>query len=446
MISSVALVLAMQMPVSYAASLSDLKDQKSNVEGQKEQLNSEIHEKASEINSIEKKQKKLLEQITKITDKITNTNNEISIVKQEIHVAAGEIEKLKSNITALQEKIDQRNELLAERARALQANGSVGFLDVLLGANSFVEFIDRYSAVNTLMDADRQIMKEQKEDQLKLEEEKVVLENTKQELESKKAELDSLKASLDSQKKEKDNLIDKLEAQQKQATSEKKKLEVKYEDAVELSDDLNAQIAAEQQRLLEIARQQEAERKARAEAAAAAAAKERAANSNANSNARSNYSSNSYSGGGQSGGSAPSVSAGNWTKPANGTFTSPYGARVHPISGSYNFHYGIDIANGIGTPIVSAADGVVTYAGPLSTYGNVVMVTHSIDGQVFTSLYAHLSSINVGVGTQVSKGQKIAGMGSTGASTGSHLHFEIHVGTWVNQATGSVNPLNYVSL
>ena len=147
-----------------------------------------------------------------------------------------------------------------------------------------------------------------------------------------------------------------------------------------------------------------------------------------------------------SGGSAPKVSAGNWTTPASGRYTSSYGARVHPISGDYKFHYGIDIANSTGTPIVAAADGVVSYAGSLSTFGNVIMITHSIDGKIFTSVYAHLNSIGVGKGTQVSKGQYIGAMGTTGGSTGTHLHFEIHIGTWVRQSVGSVNPLNYIPL
>ncbi|HWK21930.1 MAG TPA: peptidoglycan DD-metalloendopeptidase family protein [Ureibacillus sp.] len=431
--TTAALVLAIQMPVTYAASLSDLKDKKSEVEQQKSQLNSEIKQKTSQIDTLKSKQQNLLDQITQITDKITNTNNQINTVTQEIEEANAEIETLKANIAALQEKIDQRNELLEERARALQANGQVSYLDVLLGANSFVDFIDRFSAVNTLLDADRQIMKEQKEDQNKLEEEKLTLENTKKELEAKKAELDSLKASLNSQKTEKDALIKELEAQQKQVASEKANLEEQYEDAVEISDEINSQIAAEQKRLLEVARQQEAARK---EAAKKAASQKSSSNGGSAS-------------GGHSGGhvgSAPAVSAGNWTKPTNGRYTSTYGARVHPITGAYKFHYGIDLANSTGTPVVAAADGVVSYAGPLSTFGNVVMITHSIDGQVFTSVYAHLNSIGVGVGTQVSKGQYIAGMGTTGGSTGTHLHFEIHVGTWVKQSVGSVNPLNYISL
>src|SRR5690606_20202712 len=103
----------------------------------------------------------------------------------------------------------------------------------------------------------------------------------------------------------------------------------------------------------------------------------------------------------------PNVSSGSWTKPASGRFTSGYGSRTHPIHGVVKTHYGIDIANSTGTPVLSAADGVVSYASPLSTYGNVIMVTHSIDGQTFTSLYAHLSSIKVGVGQVVSKGQII---------------------------------------
>ena len=416
--ATAAFAVAIQMPVTYAASLSDLKNEKSEVEEQKDHLSDEINQKSVEINVIKSKQQKLLDQITQITDKITNTNNEINNVAKEIEVAAAEIETLKADIVALQEKIDQRNILLEERARALQANGSVSFLDVLLGANSFVDFIDRMSAVNTLMDADRQIMKEQKQDQDKLEEQKLTLENRKKELESKKAELDSLKASLNSQKQEKDSLIKQLEAQQKQIASEKQVLEEQYEEAVEISDEINAKIAAEQKRLVEIARQQEAARKAAA----------------------------NKGGSGGSVGSAPAVSAGNWTKPANGRYTSPYGARVHPISGAYKFHYGIDLANSTGTPVVAAADGVVSYAGSLSTFGNVVMITHSIEGQIFTSVYAHLNSIGVGVGTQVSKGQYIAGMGNTGGSTGTHLHFEIHVGTWVKQSVGSVNPLNYISL
>ena len=157
--------------------------------------------------------------------------------------------------------------------------------------------------------------------------------------------------------------------------------------------------------------------------------RERAANSGGNSG---------------NGGNAPSVAAGTWTKPANGRLTSPFGWRN--IGSGNEFHYGIDIANSSGTTIVAAGDGVVSYASALSSYGNVIMVTHSLDGQVWTTVYAHLSGFSVGVGDVVSKGQKIGSMGSTGRSTGPHLHFEIHNGAWNGKRSNALNPLRYVSI
>ena len=144
-------------------------------------------------------------------------------------------------------------------------------------------------------------------------------------------------------------------------------------------------------------------------------------------------------------GDLPTVAAGTWTRPAAGRFTSGFGGRdIGPI-GSKN-HLGVDIANSIGTPIVAAADGVVSYVGSMNGYGNVVMVTHSIEGQVFTTVYGHLSGFNTSVGTSVSKGEQIARMGNTGNSTGPHVHFEIHVGEWNGKRTNAVNPLRYISL
>ncbi|MHA2788447.1 M23 family metallopeptidase [Corynebacterium sp. S7] len=109
---------------------------------------------------------------------------------------------------------------------------------------------------------------------------------------------------------------------------------------------------------------------------------------------------------------APSV-----VKPAEGTFTSGFGPRWGTI------HQGIDIAAPIGTPILAAMDGVVTASGPASGYGNWIKILHE-DGS--TTLYGHMSSLNVAVGQAVTAGQQIAGMGSEGQSTGSHLHFEYH--------------------
>ncbi|HCG4536205.1 TPA: M23 family metallopeptidase, partial [Salmonella enterica subsp. enterica serovar Typhi str. AG3] len=135
------------------------------------------------------------------------------------------------------------------------------------------------------------------------------------------------------------------------------------------------------------------------------------------------------------------------TYPTTGRITSPYGWRN--LYGR-EFHYGIDIGSGgrKNVPIVSVADGTVSFVGPLSTYGNIVRVQHNVKGQKFETLYAHLASYNVKKGQVVKKGQQIGIMGNTdggsGRSTGVHLHFETHIPVFVTQKTNPVNPLSVI--
>lgn len=416
-------VLLFTAPSALANSLNDLKNQQKELEQKKNTLDSNIKETEVKINLNESKMDQIMAQIQALDTEINETEKSISAALNEIKLTTNEIEKLHASITELERKIEERDELLKERIRAVQVNGgSVSYLDVLLGANSFIDFIDRFSAVNTLMEADRNILKEQANDKKQLEVEKASLEKKLNEQEETKNKLVNLKASLDKQKASKGVLIDQLEAEQAKLESHKEEMETEYEEIEDLSKEVQDKIVAEQKRLAEIARKaaeekkrKEAEERKRQQAASGSSA------------------------------AIPEVSPGSWTKPANGRLTSGYGARVHPIYGTEKVHYGIDYANSVGTPIASAADGVVSYAAPLSTYGNVIMVTHSIDGQIFTSLYAHLSSIKVSVGQVVSKGQLIGAMGATGNVTGPHLHFEIHLGYWEGMSKNSVNPLRYVS-
>ncbi len=419
--ATTALLLIIQTPTAYATSLTDLKEEKKQVETKKNQLNSSISNKENAISANEEKQQKLLDQIQALNAEIETTNSSIKSVLAEIQSTNAEIKELEGTIEELLRKIEERDLLLQDRARAIQAGGSVSYLDVLLGSNSFVDFIDRFSAVNALLEADRQIIRDQKQDKQTLEEQKQVLESKRQKLEEQKAKLERLKASLDGQKKEKNTLVEQLEKEQAKLKSEKVLLEKEYSEALEISAELQQQIISEQNRLAEVARQQEAKRKAAAAAAAAAG--------------------NSGSGGSTV--NAP-ASDGTWIKPTNGRLTSPYGWRN--LGAGPEFHYGVDLANKTGTPIWASADGVVSYAAPLSSYGNVVILTHSIDGKIYTTVYAHLSAFNVSVGDEVSQGQQIAAMGSTGRSTGPHLHFEVHIGSWQGQAVGSVNPLKYIPL
>ncbi|MBD7942999.1 peptidoglycan DD-metalloendopeptidase family protein [Psychrobacillus sp. Sa2BUA9] len=416
--------LLFNTPSALANSLNDLKKEQQNIQEKKSSIQSNIKETETKIDTNESKIDQIMAQIQALDNEIMATEKSISAVLSEIEQTTTEIEALNASIAELEQKIADRDKLLKERIRAVQVSGgSVNYLDVLLGANSFVDFIDRFSAVNTLMEADRKILKEQAEDKAKLEEQTASLEKKLQEQEDSKAQLLSLKANLDNQKSSKGTLVDQLEAEQAKLLEDKEQMETEYEEVLNLDKEIQDKIVAEQKRQAEIARKAAEEKKKRE---AAERQRQQAASGSTT--------------------SIPEVSSGNWTKPASGRFTSGYGYRMHPIYGKGKMHYGIDIANSTGTPVVSAADGVVSYASPLSTYGNVIMVTHSIDGQTITSLYAHLSSIKVSVGQVVSKGQHIGAIGTTGNSTGPHLHFETHLGYWEGMASNSVNPLRYISL
>lgn len=130
---------------------------------------------------------------------------------------------------------------------------------------------------------------------------------------------------------------------------------------------------------------------------------------------------------------------GGFAKPIRGIITSPFGWRTHPLFGSRSFHTGVDIATSYGTPVHSANSGRVVYTGWYGGYGKVVIVNHgSYKGKPTSTLYAHLSSTNVSVGQSVTKGQTIGREGTTGYSTGPHLHFEVRLNG------KPTNPLNYI--
>ena len=436
MLSVVSLLLAITMvtPSVSANSLSDLKKEQQEAERKKSELNSNINEKANEISKNQSTLEKIVAKINELENKITETQDKMNVVQGEIDQTKTEIDELKVSIEELEFKIAERTELLQERARAIQlSGGSVDYIDVLLGANSFVDFIDRFSAVNMLIEADREIMREQASDKKLLAEQKAEVENKLAAQEKRQAELESLKASLDGQKKEQAGFKADLDAEQKRLAKEKSALEDEHAEAIGVSNALAEKIADEQARLAELAKKAEEERK-RKEAAERAAAQKAAAQKAAASKKTASSTVTTYS--------APVQNSSGFIRPTTGRLSSNFGGR--DIGAGHESHSGIDFANSVGTAINASASGFVSYAGVMGSYGNVIMITHSINGQAYTTVYAHLSSIGVSTGQAVSQGQRIGGMGSTGRSTGSHLHFEIHIGAWNGARSNAVNPINYI--
>ncbi|MBN8202791.1 peptidoglycan DD-metalloendopeptidase family protein (plasmid) [Cytobacillus firmus] len=387
-----------------ASKLEELNDQKSELDNKRSTIKSKIIDADQKINRLQEDQLKVNEEIKRLDFAINDSEQKVIKKQEEINVTEEEIAKLKEQIKIIQERIEKRNELLKNRARSFQENGSmVSYLDVLLGAMSFSDFIDRFGAVATIVEADQDILREHSEDKSLLETSQREVEKKLKNLQTMLDDLENLIKSLNSQKAEKDKIMMSLKMEEEDI--EKYKMELGEED----------QLLSSQQSVMQKAIQLEQQRKAK--------------------QAR-----NNSGGGGGASVSSPPVSSGNFTSPTSGTLTSGFGSR------SGGTHYGVDIAKRGTVPVVAAADGVVMRSYYSSSYGNVVFISHSIDGQIYTTVYAHMNSRTVSAGQAVSKGQQVGYQGNTGQSFGQHLHFELHKGPWNAGKTNAINPVGIVPL
>lgn len=412
-----------------AENISDMESKKKKIEEQRSGINSNINNTDAKIKSLQGQQDKLEAEIKRIDLAVADTNAKIREKNDQISSQKAEVAKLEEEIVVLKERIEKRNEVLKTRALSFQESGGKGsYFEVLLGASSFSDFVERASAVSTIMKADEELVRQHEADKKNLEKIQAEVKEKLAELESMRKELEGMKAQLSQQKATKDKLMDQLEKEEKDAHSYKMTLEEENELLRSQQSSIDKAIALEKKRKAEL----EAARKAAASKAAASQA------TSGGSGSSSSSGSNSSSGGGSSQG--PAVSAGAFTKPTNGVLTSGFGMR------NGKMHYGVDIANRADVPVVSAADGVVARSYYSPSYGNAIFITHSVNGQVYTTVYAHLETRGVQTGATVSKGQKIGIMGNTGASRGQHLHFELHKGAWSQSKSGAINPSGIVPL
>ncbi|WML46041.1 peptidoglycan DD-metalloendopeptidase family protein [Neobacillus sp. PS3-40] len=400
---------------SEAASVSSLKHEQNKIHSQRSGLNSTINEADKKITQIQGKQVDVKQEMKRIDLSIGDTNSKIREKEVKVSETKMQITKLQAEVKVIQERITKRNELLKDRVRNYQENGGmVNYIDVLMGSSSFSDFIDRANAVATIMEADQDILKQAEADKLELETKQALVQKELVSLQGMLNDLVKMKQKLNFQKAEKDQLLGTLQAQEKKVQEDKMSLQEEEKILADQEAAIQKAIKLEQAHQAELARQRAAE-------AAAHAAH-----------------------GGGNGGSAdqaPDVSSGNFTRPAAGYISSGFGGRWG------EFHYGVDIAShGSNVPIVAAADGVVIRSYYSSSYGNCIFLASSIDGQIYTTVYAHMETRLVGSGATVSKGQQIGIMGSTGESTGQHLHFELHRGPWTQDKRFAINPVGIVPL
>ncbi len=422
------------------ANAANLDDQLNDVKDKQTTNEQELKKKESELADVKSQQEDVRSEIERLDKEVAETDDKISAKENEINETNAQIDQLKKDIAELEDRIAERDKLLKDRVRSMQQNGggTVDYMEVLLGATDFGDLVERVLALNTIADQDKKILEEHKADKQAVEEKKAEVEDKLASLEENKAELQELKNELDAKKAEKDKLMKSLEEEEGELHNHMMNLN----ETAELLAAQEKAVKQEIQRAEEAARKAEEERKAAAAKAAkekaaaeAKAKKEAKAAKAASSNSTSSSSSNSAPA--PTPAPAPSSSAMlQW--PAAGPVTSGFGGRWGKM------HEGIDIAQGGSNPVSAAADGTVLRSYKSSSYGNVVFLTHSINGQMYTTVYAHMQNRAVSTGQTVSAGTYLGTMGNTGHSTGQHLHFEVHKGAWNASKSNAVNPMNYL--
>jgi murein DD-endopeptidase MepM/ murein hydrolase activator NlpD len=322
---------------------------------------------------------------------------ELAAIEATLHKAQTDLENTKTELNeAIEAEAQQKNQM-AERLRAMYMNSKVSYLELLIECKSLNELLTKIEMVKQLISYDNKVFEEmeqhrmlvdakkaQQEEQERTiresrdlaEAKKLELERQEQDIQAATKKIQQQKLDIEAKQAEKSRLMDELE-------KEKKEISKQLDELEKLSRELEKKIQ-------ELIRQQEAKNK-----------------------------SSQYTGG-QFAWPAPGYDK-------NYNITSPFGWRMHPILKVRKFHSGIDISGyriGDNKPAVAAADGVVIFAQSYGGYGNTVIIDH---GSNITTLYAHNAKLLVSEGDTVKKGQKISIIGTTGLSTGHHLHFEVRV-------------------
>lgn len=345
---------------------------------QQQQLERRRSQLNREQNRLENLQESAQDRLEGLEDNIQTTASQIRKNENELKLASDRLQKLQAELAVAEKTYQERQFATVARLRFLQRQqGSRGWA-VLLQSQDLNDFLDRRRQLTLVYGADRKILAELKAEADDLNNRRRTIERQKNEIALITQQLQAQKAEFEAQAKTQEVLINRLRAD-RQALEEAEE---------QLAKDSNNITALIRQRIAAAARNGIVIR-----------------------------------------------GTGQFSIPVSGRLTSRFGYRVHPILGYRRFHAGIDFGAGHGTVIRAADSGTVIFAGWYGGYGRSVIIDHGND---LTTLYAHSSEVYVSEGQGVQRGQAIAAVGSTGLSTGPHLHFE------VRQNGTPVDPLNYL--
>jgi len=380
--------------------LAELKKKDAEIEKEKSALRDQINDNMSEMEKLIAEKNAIDQEIGLINEQIASINEQITIYGMLIADKQEELDVAKT-------RLEQLREQNKERIRAMEEEGSLSYWSVLFKASSFSDLLDRLNMIEEIAEADQRRLQEMDLAAQEVEAAQLALESEKAEMEAAKSELDALQTELEQKRLAADEVLMEL---YKQGEA----LDELMAEAEARDEALQKEIAeAERAKTKEQQRLEEEERKRQEE--------ERRKQEEAN---KQNQANNGNTSGNSTSSAAPSSA--NWKVPCTYVYlSSPFGYRIHPIHGTYGFHSGVDLAAPAGTPIKATRGGTVTKTAYDSASGYYVTINH---GDGFSSSYLHMThwDPSIYVGKKVSQGEVIGYVGSTGWSTGNHLHFSIY--------------------
>lgn len=382
-IIAILMIIGIIVTSFYTVFASEVDDKKA----EQTKINQALNDAKNDLNTIKASESEAKSELDKINDQVAEVQNEIASLKARLEEVNDQIDVKQSEIEKEEKEIEAKDKLLKERMVALYEAGDVSYLDVLLNSEGLLDFISGYNAIQTIVEADTNLINE--------------LEKKKEQLEEDKAELEKNKQKVEELKKEQEIKNGTLVALQENKKSELAKLNDEEKAKQAEIDEYNAAMARVNSEL----------------AAAMRKAQEQA--------------------GGSGGGSAGLN--------FDGSFIWPCDCKIVTSRMKYRWgrwHKGIDIGANYAS-VYASASGYAYNAYDRSGYGTYVMIVH---GGGYVTLYGHLSASHVSNGQYVSQGQVIATSGNTGSSTGPHLHFEIRKATSISSFFGNnwLDPLDYL--
>ena len=378
------------LPAAEAVTQDEIDDLKQ----QQTELNSEKNDIKKRLDAIGDDKAAALEKKRLLDEECAVIQDEIDVYDAQIAAYDAQITQTEQEIAETEEKEKAQYELFCKRARATEESGRTSYWEIIFKATSVTDLLSRIDFVNEIMDYDRRVIQDLKDTRSELEEKKSTLEDAKAEQAAARETLVERKAELDERRSEADALVKEIQSQ-----------EGEYQDALD-------SIEAEEEEI---------------QAMIVKKSEEMAAQGNPNTgNATTDVVTSWMGTGGYM-----------WPEKASKKITSPFGSRSSPGGIGSTNHKGVDIGGvGYTTQVLASKAGTVIVSQYSNSYGNYVVVSH---GSGNTTLYAHMSSRSVSAGQYVQQGQVLGITGSTGNSTGPHLHFEI------TEGGVRVNPLNYLT-